>query len=91
MALLTHMALALPGKLSLCQTMGFLSFTLMILSSIPLGASGCVRISCPMSLNWDGNNMCDAIQDRDGAEMVSYLTQKMTGKHHKLDQILDIQ
>lgn len=44
-----------------------------------------------MSLNWEGNNMCDAIQDRDGAEMVSYLTQKMTGKHHKLDQILDIQ
>lgn len=81
------MALALTRKLSLCQPMSFLSFTLMILPLIPLGTSGCVGVSCPMSLNWDGNNMYDALQDRESAETVSYLTQKMIGKLRKLEQI----
>lgn len=90
-ALLTHTALALLRKLSLCQPMSFLCFTLSILSPIPLGASGCVGIICPRSLNCDGNSMCHALRDRDGAETVSYLTQKMIGKLHKLEQILDIQ
>ncbi|KAK4829259.1 hypothetical protein QYF61_002545 [Mycteria americana] len=47
---------ALPIKLSLPKPMSFLTFTLVILSPIPLGggvASSCVGLSCRLGLNHD--------------------------------------
>jgi len=56
-ALLARTAYALPIKLSLSQPMGFLTFTLLILSPLPTGA-GSERaavwcFSCPLGLNHD--------------------------------------
>ena len=53
-ALLVCAAFALPIKLSLSQTMSFLTVILPILSPVPTqreGASSCMGLSCRLGLN----------------------------------------